>query len=75
MILWDNLVQLSFKRALAVSEYISTLDFPTKEKFRQKLLAGGRGELDASQDIDNPKDRKVMFRFQFKREDLGEIFN
>ena len=70
----DNM-ELSFKRALAVSEYISTLDFPTKEKFRQKLLAGGRGELDASQDIDNPKDRKVMFRFQFKREDLGEIFN
>jgi outer membrane protein OmpA-like peptidoglycan-associated protein len=68
-------LELSFKRALAVNEYISTLDFPTKEKFTKKLLAGGRGEIDAKQYFDDPKDRKVMFRFQFKREDLQHIFN
>ncbi len=70
-----NNMELSFKRALAVSEYISTLDFPTKTKFQQKLLAGGRGEIDAEQNFDNPKDRRVMFRFQFQREDLKKIFN
>lgn len=68
-------LELSFKRALAVNEYIATLDFPTKDKFKQKLLAGGRGEIDANQNFDDPKDRKVMFRFQFKREDLQQIFN
>jgi len=70
----DNM-ELSFKRALAVTEYINTINFPEKDKFKQKLLAAGRGEIDSNQEIDSPEDRKVMFRFQFKREDLKEIFN
>lgn len=69
----DNM-ELSFQRALAVTEYISTIDFSSKDKFKQKLLAAGRGEIDSNQNIDDPKDRKVMFRFQFKREDLKQIF-
>lgn len=70
----DNM-ELSFQRALAVTEYINTIDFPDKDKFKQKLLAAGRGEIDSNQEIDSPEDRKVMFRFQFKREDLKDIFN
>ncbi|WPF89503.1 OmpA family protein [Cyanobacterium aponinum AL20118] len=70
----DNM-ELSFQRALAVTEYINTIDFPDKDKFKRKLLAAGRGEIDSNQQIDSPEDRKVMFRFQFKREDLKEIFN
>jgi len=38
------------------------------------LLAAGRGEIDSNQEFDSANDRKVMFRFQFKREELGEIF-
>ncbi|MTF39045.1 OmpA/MotB family protein [Cyanobacterium aponinum] len=70
----DNM-ELSFQRALAVTEYINTINFPDKDKFKQKLLAAGRGEIDANQEFDSPNDRKVMFRFQFKRGELGEIFN
>ncbi len=70
----DNM-ELSFKRALAVTEYINSIEFPDKDKLKQKLLAGGRGEIDSNQEFDSPNDRKVMFRFQFKRGELGEIFN
>ncbi|MBD2393464.1 OmpA family protein [Cyanobacterium aponinum FACHB-4101] len=70
----DNM-ELSFKRALAVTEYIKSIKFSNKDKFKQKLLAAGRGEIDSNQEFDSPNDRKVMFRFQFKRGELGEIFN
>ncbi|WP_330203835.1 OmpA family protein [Cyanobacterium sp. Dongsha4] len=69
----DNM-ELSFQRALAVIEYINTIEFPEKNQFKKKLLAAGRGEIDAEKSFDNPQDRKVMFRFQFKREDLTTIF-
>lgn len=70
----DNM-ELSVKRALAVTEYINSIEFPDKDKFKQKLLAAGRGEISANQEFDSPDDRKVVFRFQFKRKDLEEIFN
>ncbi|MGI0482596.1 OmpA/MotB family protein [Geminocystis sp. CENA526] len=70
----DNM-ELSFKRALAVTEYINSIEFPDKDKFKQKLLAAGRGEISANQEFDSPDDRKVVFRFQFKRKDLEGIFN
>lgn len=69
----DNM-ELSFQRALAVTEYIDTINFSNQDKFRNKLLAAGRGNIDANKEFDDPKDRKVMFRFQFKREDLGQVF-
>lgn len=69
----DNM-ELSFQRALAVTEYIDTINFSNQDKFRKKLLAAGRGNIDANKAFDDPKDRKVMFRFQFKREDLGQVF-
>lgn len=70
----DN-IELSLRRALAVTNYINTLDFPHQNQLKQKLLPAGRGEIDANQDFDNPADRKVVFRFQFKRQNLAEIFN
>lgn len=57
------------------SDYIFSqqLNFKTQEKFKQKILASGRGEIDADRSKDNPSDRKVVFRFQFRREDFGEL--
>ena len=70
----ENL-ELSLRRALSVSDYIlsNQLNFPTKERFKQKILASGRGEIDAEQAVDDPADRRVMFRFQFRREDFQEF--
>ncbi|MEB3308678.1 MAG: OmpA family protein [Snowella sp.] len=67
----DN-VNLSLKRSLSVSDYILSqqLDFPEKNQLKKKLMAAGRGEIDSQQKFDDPQDRKVVFRFQFKREDL-----
>lgn len=68
-------MELSLRRALSVSDYIFSqqLNFDTKEQFKQKILASGRGEIDADRSKDNPSDRKVVFRFQFRREDFGEL--
>jgi outer membrane protein OmpA-like peptidoglycan-associated protein len=61
----DNM-KLSLLRALSVSDYISSpqFNFPDKDKFKDKLLTSGRGEMDANQSVDDPTDRKVIFRFQ-----------
>jgi len=68
-------MELSLRRALSVSDYIfsNQLNFPTKQRFTHKILASGRGEIDAEQKIDNPSDRRVVFRFQFRREDLKKF--
>ena len=68
-------MELSLRRALSVSDYIFSqqLNFKTKQPFKQKILASGRGEIDADQSQDNSSDRKVVFRFQFRREDFGEL--
>jgi outer membrane protein OmpA-like peptidoglycan-associated protein len=68
-------MELSLRRALSVSDYIFSqqLKFKTKQKFNQKILASGRGEIDADKSKDNSSDRKVVFRFQFRREDFGEL--
>lgn len=70
----DNM-ELSLRRALSVSDYILSdqFNFSTKERFLQKILASGRGEIDAEQSFDDPADRRVMFRFQFRREDFQEF--
>jgi outer membrane protein OmpA-like peptidoglycan-associated protein len=67
-------MDLSLQRALSVSEYISSLQFPTQADFKQKVLAAGRGELDANQQVDSPGDRKVVFRFQLRPQDWGKLF-
>ena len=68
-------MELSLRRALSVSDYIFSqqLGFKTKQQFKQKILASGRGEIDANQSKDDSSDRKVVFRFQFRREDFGEL--
>jgi outer membrane protein OmpA-like peptidoglycan-associated protein len=68
-------MELSLRRALAVSDYIlsNQLKFATKERFKKKILASGRGEIDANQKIDNSSDRKVVFRFQFRRENFEQF--
>ena len=68
-------MELSLRRALSVSDYIFSqqLNFPTKQKFKQKLLTSGRGEIDADKSKDNSSDRKVLFRFQFRQEDFDEL--
>ncbi|MDJ0631709.1 MAG: OmpA family protein [Xenococcaceae cyanobacterium MO_188.B29] len=68
-------MDLSLRRALSVSNYIFSqqVNFDTKQQFKQKILASGRGEIDADKSKDNPIDRKVVFRFQFRREDFGEL--
>ena len=68
-------LELSLKRALSVSDYIFSdqFDFKTKERFKQKVLTSGRGEIDADQNQDNPSDRNVVFRFQFRRENFEEM--
>ncbi|HAX75299.1 MAG TPA: chemotaxis protein MotB [Cyanobacteria bacterium UBA11372] len=70
----ENL-NLSLRRAESVINYIlsNEVNFPTKSKFKAKILAAGRGEIDAKQNRDEPSDRKVVFRFQFRRETLKNL--
>ena len=69
---YEDNMELSLLRALSVYKYIfsNEMNFPTKDLFREKLLASGRGKFDSDQKIDDPSDRKVVFRFQFKNEQL-----
>lgn len=67
-------MNLIWQRALAVSDYISSLKFPAQSRFKHKILVAGRGELDANQKIDSPADRKVVFRFQTRPPDRGNFF-
>lgn len=61
---------LSVKRANSVSHFIHGMEFEHKHDFFKKVLLAGRGSLDADQLSDNASDRKVMFRFQFKGQEL-----
>ncbi|MBD2197547.1 MULTISPECIES: OmpA/MotB family protein [Calothrix] len=64
-------LQLSVMRSSSVYKYIFyDIDFPTKSPLNQKILAAGRGEIEADQTLDNPGDRKVVFRFQFRSDEL-----
>ena len=72
----DKNLELSLLRSLSVSKYILSKDvsFSTKRLLKTKILAAGRGAIEASKQIDE-KDRKVMFRFQFKGEQLNLAIN
>lgn len=67
-------MELSLKRAYSVYEQISDMDFPKKKIFINKVLTSGRGETEAVQNTDSIKDRKVLFRFQFKGDRFHEWF-
>ena len=72
----DKNLELSLLRSLSVSKYILSKDvsFSTKGDLKDKILAAGRGAIDANPKVDE-KDRKVMFRFQFKGEQLDLAIN
>ncbi|MDB9539552.1 OmpA family protein [Anabaenopsis tanganyikae CS-531] len=72
---YNGNLQLSLLRSFAVAEYISSeMKFETKSQLEEKILASGRGEIEANPNIDDPNDRKVIFRLQFKGDNLSEIF-
>jgi outer membrane protein OmpA-like peptidoglycan-associated protein len=68
-------LQLSLLRSFAVAQYIFSpeMEFSSKPELSQKILVSGRGEIEARQDIDDPKDRKVTFRLQFRGDTLSNI--
>ncbi len=66
-------LELSLLRSASVYRYIfSQMNFPTKVPLSKKILAAGRGEIEADKTRDNPGDRKVVFRFQFRTDDLNQ---
>ncbi len=68
-------MRLSLLRANSVFQYIDNdlESFPFKTKLMTKLASSGRGEIEANQTKDDPQDRKVMFRFQFKTLDTEHL--
>lgn len=66
-------LQLSVLRSSSVYNYIfAEMNFKDKDSLEQKILAAGRGEIEADQKRDNPADRKVLFRFQFRSDELNQ---
>jgi outer membrane protein OmpA-like peptidoglycan-associated protein len=64
-------LQLSVLRSSSVYKYIFyDMNFPKKVPLSQKILAAGRGEIESDKQRDNPADRKVVFRFQFRSDEL-----
>ncbi|MFB2882005.1 flagellar motor protein MotB [Floridanema aerugineum] len=72
----DTNLELSLMRSLSVAKFIfsNELNFPTKSQLRTKVMAAGRGEMEAKQKVDDPSDRKVIFRFQFRGENFSEWY-
>lgn len=68
-------MELSLMRALAVTRYIFSeeLQFASKPELTQKIMAAGRGEIEAEPGYDYPGDRKVVFRFQFRGEEIDTL--
>lgn len=68
-------MQLSLLRSLSVVNHIFSdqLPFKTEEQLSQKIMTAGRGEIEANQEIDDPTDRRVTFRFQFRGEDFADL--
>ncbi len=66
-------LQLSVLRSSSVYNYIfSEMNFKDKNSLKEKILAAGRGEIEADQKRDNPADRKVLFRFQFRSDEVNQ---
>ena len=73
---YNTNLELSLLRSLSVAKFIfsNELTFPTKAELRTKIMAAGRGEMEAKQEKDDPSDRKVIFRFQFRGENFSEWY-
>ncbi|MCX7593486.1 MAG: OmpA family protein [Fischerella sp.] len=64
-------MELSVLRASSVYKFIFyDMNFTTKSSLSQKILAAGRGEIEADKTRDNPANRKVLFRLQFRSDEL-----
>jgi len=64
-------LELSLLRSSSVYKYIFyEINFSTKAPLSRKILAAGRGEIESDKKRDNPGDRKVVFRFQFRSDEL-----
>lgn len=71
---FESNMTLSLQRADSVLRYMQTeLEYTNKEPFRTKLIGGGRGEIEAVQEADEPGDRKVVFRLQFRGLQIEEL--
>ncbi|MEZ8990199.1 OmpA family protein [Vibrio breoganii] len=66
-------MSLSLDRAEAVTSYVEEMIFPYKGQFIDKILPAARGNLDAEPKLSAYKNRKVVFRFEFKSRDLTEL--
>ena len=66
-------MSLSLSRAEVVTTYIEDMYFPYKGRFIDKVLPAARGNLDADPKLSSYKNRKVVFRFEFKSRDLTEM--
>lgn len=70
---FEHNMQLSLLRANSVTQYISEfMEFPNKGPFLAKVVTAGRGEIEAEQAFDDPNDRKVVFRFQFRGQEFRQ---
>lgn len=68
-------LELSVLRSSSVAKYIFyEMDFATRAPLSQKILAAGRGEIEADKTHDNPADRKVVFRLQFRGDEFVEKY-
>ncbi len=68
-------LKLSVLRSSSVSKFIfEEIKFPTKNALREKILAAGRGEVEADKTHDNPGDRKVIFRLRFRGDEYVEKY-
>ncbi|MBD6615708.1 OmpA family protein [Komarekiella sp. 'clone 1'] len=64
-------LELSLLRSSSVYRYIFYgMNFTTKALLSKKILAAGRGEIESDKKRDHPGDRKVVFRFQFRSDEL-----
>ncbi|PSF29690.1 chemotaxis protein MotB [Aphanothece hegewaldii CCALA 016] len=73
---YETNLKLSLLRSYSVAEYIFSpeMKFSTKSQLSQKIMTAGRGEIESQQKYDEPSDRKVTFRFQFKGEKFLENY-
>jgi len=64
---------LSYQRAKNVWLYMTGYEIDYKSIMEKKLNIVSRGEIDANQQIVEPNDRKVVFRFEFY-DDYSKLF-
>ena len=70
-------MSLSLARAESVYQFIeghAWAGFPELRMFMEKIQISGRGMLDSNKDMPTKKDRKVLFRMQFKSDEAFKMF-